>query len=235
MHMLARILPKVFINLERRRRVCLALAPKKGALHEYLSTPLPNKDTVVDKVTILSLDFETTGLDASQEQLLSIGCVDICNGKIKLASGHHQVIRTIGQLKKDNVAIHKITDAEKERGAELKEAIDDLLRRMAGKVVLVHYAKVERNFLRQACLQIYGMVPPVLMIDTLAITKRRYDKHNTTYDPSRLRLMRLRSNFGLPNYHAHNALKDAIATAELLLAELQTHHKGLRTHLRKLL
>ena len=106
---------------------------------------------------------------------------------------------------------------------------------MAGKVVLVHYAKVERNFLREACLQIYGMVPPVLMIDTLAITKRRLDRHSIPYDPSRLRLMHLRNNFGLPNYNAHNALKDAIATAELLLAELQTHHKGLRTSLRKLL
>jgi len=186
-------------------------------------------------MTILSLDFETTGLNAVQDQLLSIGCVDIANGKIKLGSGHHQVIRTLGQLKKDNVVIHKITDAEKERGAELKEAIDQLLRLMAGKVVLVHYAKVERNFLREACLQIYGMVPPVLMIDTLAITKRRLDRHSIPYDPSRLRLMHLRNNFGLPNYNAHNALKDAIATAELLLAELQTHHKGLRTSLRKLL
>ena len=129
MNMLGRVLPKVFINLERRRRVCLALAPKEGALHEYLSTPLPNKDTAVGKMTILSLDFETTGLNAVQDQLLSIGCVDIANGKIKLGSGHHQVIRTLGQLKKDNVVIHKITDAEKERGAELKEAIDQLLRR----------------------------------------------------------------------------------------------------------
>lgn len=233
--MIARVLPKALFSMDKRRRMCLAKAPVGSAMYDYLSTPLPNKDATISRTNILSLDFETTGLNVLSDQLLSIGCVDMSHGKIKLGSGYHQVIRTHGNLCKNNVAIHKITDAEKEQGAELQHAIDDLLRLMAGKVLLVHYSKIERNFLTQACKRIYGFVPPFLMIDTLAIIKRRLDKSDIPYDPSKLRLVNQRSSFGLPNYHAHNALKDAIATAELLQAELKTHHKGLSTKLRRLL
>ena len=233
--MIAQVLPKALLSMDKRRRMCLAKAPAGSAMYDYLSTPLPNKDATISRTNILSLDFETTGLNVLNDQLLSIGCVDMSHGKIKLGSGYHQVIRTHGNLCKNNVAIHKITDAEKEQGAELQHAIDDLLRLMAGKVILVHYAKIERNFLTQSCKRIYGFVPPFLMIDTLAIIKRRLDKSDIPYDPSKLRLVNQRSSFGLPSYHAHNALKDAIATAELLQAELKTHHKGLSTKLRKLL
>ena len=39
-----------------------------------------------------------------------------------------------------------------------------------------------------------------------------------TIQPGNLRLFNLRPHFGLPQYKAHNALYDALATAELFLA-----------------
>ncbi|MEM0910415.1 MAG: exonuclease domain-containing protein [Pseudomonadota bacterium] len=231
---LIKLVPQSLLSIEQQRLSCLAIAPE-GALKDYLSAPFPDKEECLEHLDVVALDFETTGLHAVKDQLLSIGCVNLDKGKIKLNTCHHEIIRTVGQLQKQNVCIHLITDAEKERGEELKAAVDKLLRIMAGKPILVHYARIERGFLQEACRQIYGLVPPFMIIDTLAIIKRRFDQKDTAYDPSQLRLGNLRDSFRLPSYHAHNALKDAIATAELLLAELKTNHDGLQTPLKKLL
>lgn len=231
---LLRFVPQSLLSIEQQRLSCLEKAPE-GALKDYLSVPFPAADEAIENLDIVALDFETTGLNAVKDQLLSIGCVNLERGSIKLRTSHHEIIRTIGQLQKENVCIHLITDAEKERGQELKAAVDNLLRIMAGKPILVHYARIERGFLQEACQQIYGIKPPFMIIDTLAVSRRRFDKEGGNYDPSKLRLANLRDSFGLPSYHAHNALKDAIATAELLLAELKTHHNGLATPIKKLL
>ena len=227
-------LPKSLLNAEQQRLRCLQQNPK-GGLKAYLSAPFPDKSTQLSELDVLSLDFETTGMNAVRDQLLSIGCVNIHRGKIQLNTCYHQIVRTRGKLQKDNVAIHQITDSEKELGAELKQAVDDLLKMMAGKVLLVHFARIERGFLQEACKQIYGIVPPLIMIDTLALIKRRYDLKDVNYDPSDLRLANVRESFQLPSYFAHNALNDAIATAELLLADVNRNHKGINTRLKRML
>lgn len=225
---------KHFMSLEQQRQHLFKNAPE-GALKDYLSVPFPDKRTQLKALDVLSLDFETTGLNPINDQLLSIGFVNVHQGQIQLNSCFHQVIKTKGKLDKANVAVHQITDFEKDRGAELKAGVDTLLKAMTGKVLLVHFAQIERHFLQRACLEIYGIKPPLLMIDTLAIAKRRFDMSDAGYDPSRLRLSNLRDEHQLPGFYAHNALNDAIATGELLLAELFQHHKGLDTKLADLL
>jgi DNA polymerase-3 subunit epsilon len=59
------------------------------------------------------------------------------------------------------------------------------------------------------------------------VAKRRLDKRDVAYDPSELRLLALRKKYDLPEHYAHNALNDAIATAELLLAQLSERNKDL--------
>ena len=87
------------------------------------------------------------------------------------------------------------------------------------KVMLVHFSRIEKQFLAQACLELYGMAPTFPIIDTLVLIKNRFDKNSVPYDPSLLRLSNLREYFQLPQHFAHNALSDAIATAEVLLVE----------------
>lgn len=222
------------LPLELQRKIAYDKAPE-GALKDYLAVPFPEPSLSIGELPILSVDFETTGLNAVHDQLLSIGFVVLNQGRIELGSCDHQIIKTKGKLTAKNVCVHQITDDEKDRGIQLKSAVDNLLHAMAGKVLLVHYAKIERLFLRQACLEIYGVVPPFLMIDTLAIAKKRLDRQGKHYDPSTLRLVNLRESFQLPNYNAHNALNDAIATAELLLAEIMQYKQGLNTRLSQLL
>lgn len=203
---------------EIQRKRAFLQAPK-GPLKDFLSVASPSLNTPLSELDILTVDFETTGLDAVNDKLLSVGFCQLSQGQIQLGSSYHQIINTQQKLKADNVVIHQITDQQQQQGKPLQEVVEQLLAALAGKVMLVHYNSIERKFLQQACLELYGLKVPLLMIDTLVLAKRRLDLRDVAYDPSELRLPALRAHFQLPPYFAHNALNDAIATAELFLAE----------------
>jgi len=219
---------------EAQRKRAWARAPK-GALKDFLSIAFPSPDTPLSDIDILSVDFETTGLHAVNDKLLSVGFIDIKQQQISLKDSYHQIIKTKDDLSAENVIIHQITDQQKEQGAPLKEVVEALLQALAGKVMLVHFARIERQFLQQACLELYGIAPPFPMIDTLMLAKRQLDKKDVAYDPSELRLSALRQKEGLPNHFAHNALNDAIATAELLMVQVSNMSENHQLTLQDLL
>lgn len=223
-----------FFSLNAKRLRQLKKAPP-GPIKEFLSVPFPDNKTPIDQVPVLALDFETTGLDPVSDQLLSMGYVDVIGNRIKLGTAEHFIIKCQQTLKSENVVIHQITDQEKHQGIPLKDAVEKLLNALAGKVMLAHYAKIEIEFLSEACRQLYGFVPVLPVVDTLVIAKRRLDMRQVDYDPSELRLSNLRQKNELPAHYAHNALNDAIATAELLLVDLAKHtsqYKNLKSVLR---
>jgi DNA polymerase-3 subunit epsilon len=217
-----------FINFiagyEAKRKRLLKKAPD-GPLKDFLTVPFPALDTPIHELPILAVDFETTGLDAKVDKLLSVGFVTMAKEQIKLSSCYHQIIKTTTRLEESNVIIHQITDEQKELGQPLDLVVKKLLQALAGKVMLVHFARIERQFLQQACLELYGLAPDFPIIDTLVIAKRQLDKRDVSYDPSELRLSKLRQKYQLPDHHGHNALNDAIATAELLLAQVHSKTK----------
>ena len=213
------------LGYEAKRKQLLKKAPA-GALRDFLLVPLPNIDTPIDKVEILAVDFETTGLDAKQDKLLSVGFITLRKQQISLKTSYHQIIKTQAQLEESNVIIHHITDGQKEQGQALATVVETLLQALAGKVMLVHFARIEKQFLTEACLELYGIAPTFPMIDTLALAKRHLDKRDVAYDPSELRLTNLRQKCKLPEHHAHNALNDAIATAELFMAQMSKANKN---------
>ncbi|XPF92565.1 exonuclease domain-containing protein [Colwellia sp. RE-S-Sl-9] len=212
----------IFNNIfgyEAKRKRLLKRTPA-GPLHDFLSVPFPDEKQLFVDTPILSVDFETTGLHTKKDKLLSVGFVDLFANKIPLKSSYHQIVRSKGRLKSDNVTIHQITDSQKDQGEPLRVVVETLLKALTGKVMLVHFARIEREFLQQACINLYGIAPVFPMIDTLMVAKKRLDNRDVAYDPSTLRLSALRYQYQLPEHYAHNALNDAIATAELLMAQV---------------
>jgi len=225
---------KHLFSYEAKRIRLLKQAPI-GALRDFLSVPFPDEKQLFIDTPILSVDFETTGLHAKNDKLLSIGFVDLFANKIPLKSSYHEIVHSKGFLKSDNVTIHQITDSEKDKGKSLRIVVEALLKALTGKVMLVHFARIEREFLQQACLKLYGIAPTFPMIDTLMVAKKRLDARDVAYDPSSLRLSALRTQHQLPEHHAHNALNDAIATAELLMAQVHSRQEPEKTTLSDLI
>ena len=206
-------------SAESRRRKMLESAPE-GALRDYLSVPLIDRNSDIHKISLLSLDFETSGLDARKDYIVSAGYVAIEDGMIQLSTACHELVKLTGSLTEQSVVIHKITDDDVSTGLPLDEVIANLLNALAGKIMVAHHAKIELTFLTQACQVLYGVSPRFPVIDTMRIAKQWMVQRNKEIEQGDLRLFNLRKRYGLPMYQAHNALSDAIATAELLQAQI---------------
>jgi len=202
---------------ESLRRKALAEA-SSGIMRNFLAAPLPEKKTDWRDLDIVALDLETTGLDPDKDQILSIGLVELKQGKIFLDSAWHKIINVGTLVPEPTAVIHQITDDIARSGEPLAKILPELLERLAGKVMLVHYAFIEQQFLNAACLKLYGSPFIMRTIDTLPIAQRRMQQRNHTIQPGNLRLFNLRTYYNLPSYKAHNAFYDALATAELFMA-----------------
>jgi DNA polymerase-3 subunit epsilon len=213
------MLSRIF-SLETQRKRLLRRAPQ-GPVRDYLSVPFPDENSEIHSVPLLSLDFETTGLDVRHDRILSIGHVAIEGGEILLSSATHRLVRADDSLREESVVIHRITDDVAAFGKAQDEVIADLLQALAGKVLLAHHSPIECGFLGNACKQLYGLVPVFPVIDTLNLARQWFTSRNKEIAPGDLRLFNLRERYGLPRYNAHNALSDALSTAELFLAQVE--------------
>lgn len=203
---------------------------------QYLMTGLPDINRSVCDAEFLVLDFETTGLDVKKDHIISAGITEIRNNHIVLDKSEHHIVTTNLKLQSENVGIHHLTDDVVSQGMQIKELIEYLLIKMAGKVVIAHYQNIELNFIQQACLSIYGCKLPIVILDTLQIEKRKLEKLNRPISANQLRLFNLRKAYNLPRYNAHNAMEDAISTAELFIAQMNNRNiSNKQTLIRELL
>lgn len=220
-------------RLDARRRRLSKRVPE-GPLRQFLKTPFPDPDQSICDTPILSVDFETTGFDQKKDQILSIGFVSIDALSIRLNSVSHDVVRVDSDLKASNVIIHKITDNEKNAGTSVEQAISNLLEHLQGRILLAHFNKTEVGFLTHTCKRIYGYAPLIPTLDTLDIAARRLNNSPSELTRENLRLFNLRKRYNLPEYTAHNALLDALSTAELFLAQVNHLPDGINTRLSQL-
>jgi len=214
-----------FFGKEYQRKQALTkVAP--GPLADYLATPFPDKKSDCREIEIVAIDLETTGLDPRKDDILSIGMVNIDHFGIKLSTSWHSIVRLERDIPGESAIIHQITDDQSAAGAPIEELLPEMLRRLAGKPMLVHYSPIEQNFISAACQRLYGAPFVVPIIDTLEIGQRVFERRNHTIQPGDLRLFNLRPRYNLPQYKAHNALSDALATAELFLAMADNLYPG---------
>jgi len=210
----------------------LAASLPDGPLRDFASVPLPADQTPARELRLLAVDVETTGLDARTDRVLSIGYVPVDGERIVLSGAGHVVVRQDAEVGQ-SAAIHRITDDELAAGQSPQEALVELLTALRGRVLLAHHAAIERDFLRAMTRQAWGAALPLTTIDTMQLQYRLLTRgFDDEPAPGSLRLWRARQQYGLPDYRAHHALTDALACAELYLA--QTSELGWEVPLKKL-
>lgn len=190
-----------------------------SSLEDYLSCSRPQKNNTIEETQLVAVDFETTGLNSRKDEIISMGFCPIENGVIKLAHCTHILVRPNQALSSDNVAIHGLTDDQVNEGTSPQSALAIFLQQTKGKVIIAHFHTIERAFIQRLAKQLIGMTIPLSVIDTFWIAKLKMQQNQQAISADSLRLFNLRKNIGLPNYKAHNALEDAISTAELFLAQ----------------
>jgi len=179
------------------------------------------KKSVIDR-RYLVIDMEMTGLDPEEDTIISAGSVLIQQGRIQLSfAEHHYFLPT--SLMADDVSlsahIHMITDERRESEGELlSNWLAELSTRLTADAWVFHHAAIDMAFLNAFSKRLHVPLPKVNIIDTLVDERARNpDKHLDSQ--AQLSLNACRARYGLPVYRQHHALSDALATAELWLAQ----------------
>jgi DNA polymerase-3 subunit epsilon len=198
----------------------LAARRRGTPLGDYYRVDTPTTDTPWDRVPFLAVDLETTGLDPLTDAIVSIGWVPVIGGRVVLAEARHHVVRVARPMPESSAVLHGILDDEAAAGADIADVLPLFLDALKGRVPVAHHAASERGFLDAACQQLYGAPLVVPYVDTLGLEVRLRKRRGDPMGPGQLRLPACREHYGLPRYRAHSALVDALACAELLLAQV---------------
>lgn len=208
----------------------LAKEARNPALRRFYQAGCVTPDTPLSEVPLVALDFETTGLSPTANAIVSIGLVPFSIRRVYCREAQHWLVRPRLPLIQESITIHGITHSEVDEAPDLSEVLDDVLDALAGRIVVVHYRGIERPFLDRALRARINEGIEFPVIDTMAIESWLYPNRKHSWlgrilgkEPVSIRLNDSRVRYGLPHYPPHHALTDALASAELLQAQVQYH------------
>ncbi len=206
----------------------LALNVRDERLRRFYQQGLPGVETPLTDVSFVALDFETTGLDAEHDEIISIGLVPFDLNRIRLRDSRYWLLKPRRELTETSVPFHGITHSQLNDAPDLNQILDEVLDEIAGKIVVVHYRYIEREFFDAAVKRRLGEGICFPVVDTMEQEAMLYRrgivsrvKRLAGLKPESIRLGDSRLRYNLPHYGQHHALTDAVATAELLQAQIR--------------
>lgn len=178
------------------------------------------KNTMLNDTVFTAVDLELTSLNPNTTDITSVGYVSGLSNKVNLSSCGYHVINTTADLGQSPV-IHGLTHDVLEQGIMLDEALASLCNAIQSSVLVFHNASLDLKALDKA-FRDYKFPPlDVVYIDTLQLALYQLNKQHQVLPNNSATLTVCRQRLDLPSFPEHNALDDALATLQLLFAQLQ--------------
>jgi len=199
--------------LRRRPRIDGAVA---AALAGYRSREQPDLRAALAAQRVIVVDVEASGLDPFRDRLISIGAIAVQGGLARLDESFEAVLRQEQASDNRNILVHGIGGSAQRLGRDPASGLVDFLG-FAGKAPLVAFhADFDRILIERAAAATLRMKPDNIWLDLALLAPALFPDHEraarTLDDWLHL--------FGIQNHDRHDALADALATAQLLLVVL---------------
>jgi len=194
-----------------------------SALKQWVRVkPAINKewaDTTLSALPLLAIDLELTSLNAKVAKVTSVGWVSGKGSTIHLDTAYYQIVRAAGSLAQSPV-IHGLTAETIESGAHVKDAMKELAAYASTHVWVFHNASLDTAVLNRVLTELGMLMPDILTVDTLKLALYMLQKEGQVAAPNSATLAVCRQKLGLPAAPQHNSLDDAMATLQLLQAQM---------------
>lgn len=158
-------------------------------------------------------DTETTGLSAREDRIIEFGGIELINRFPTGRTFHHYINPQGRKVHPDAQAVHGISDAELIDKPTFADLAAELLEFIDGAMLIAHNASFDIGFLDAEFSRI-GMprIDPAMVIDTLAMARRKHPMGPNTLDA-------LCRRYGIDNSHRtkHGALLDSELLAEVYI------------------
>lgn len=179
-------------------------------LHDRPPAPLPvTNDCPLAELPVVVLDTETTGLDVTQDRVISIGAVRLNGARVYRSATFDRLVNPGRPIPPRSTAVHGITDAMVAGAADFEAAHGELAPLLEGCVLVGHNVAFDLAMLRREC-ELGGLAwAEPRSLDTLLLT--------CALDPTlpSFELDALAQGIGSQVHGRHTALGDALATAEV--------------------
>jgi DNA polymerase III subunit epsilon len=163
-----------------------------------------------------ALDFETTGLDLRGDAVVSFGVVPVRQGRIDMSGAIYQEVAPEVPFSHRSITIHHLRPVDLVDAPALGDVIERLRSSLEGRYLLVWSAEIEASFLARAfggsVRRWRARTVDVLSLAVFADRLGGRDLPGHSYT-----LADVVARAGLPVEEAHDALNDALMTAEMFL------------------
>lgn len=163
------------------------------------------------------VDVETTGLSLADDHLIAIGAVAIRAGRIDLADSFEVVLRQDMASGKINILVHGIGGSAQRAGLPPEEALLAFLDYLDGAPMFAYHVVFDATMLRKAFRKYLDFEFRHTWADLAYVMPELFPEPSHKHRPLDEWLKR----FAIVNEARHNALADAIATAQLGLIALR--------------
>ncbi len=183
------------------------------ALAAYRSHSSIEDATPLERLRFVVADVETTGLNPFSDQLISIGAVEIVDGRIRLDTGFEVVFRQPQASANANILVHGIDGTTQLCGMEPTAATLRFLEYIRNAPLVGFHSDFDRLMIDRAASRAVGAAPSNPWLDLAFLAPA------TLPGPERklpLGFDEWMDRLGILNQARHNALADALATAQLL-------------------
>lgn len=212
-------------------------------VHSYLDAPCPYDNQPWRVVPYTVLDIETSGLNPRKDSILAIGLIQIDEGRVRLDRRWYTMVRPPEStlVGAESIRIHQLLRGELSQAPLLHDVLLDLLPYLEGRVLVVHVSAIDVKFLDRALRHTFNVRLRGPALDTarlggMLLHHERMLGGGSGYDeaPRDTTLRSLAEQFKIPIHGQHNALSDALTTAQLFLAQATRLQKQGKDTFRKL-
>ncbi len=209
------------------------LSPQqRQRLAAWQALPRPALEAPITAARCVVVDVETTGLNLMQDRLISIGAVALVNGKIVLGDSFYVILQQQAASDKKNILLHGIGMTAQLQGEPPADGLLAFLDYLGKAPLVAFHVAFDETMIRRALSEHLGLPFKHPWIDLAyvmpALNPSLAGKYHSLDDWI--------GHFGIHIDARHNALADALATAQLLeIARVQalktniTNIAGLRS------
>ena len=191
-------------------------SPARARLERWRALPAEPADAAPPAARFVVADVESTGLDMRTDRLIAIGAVTIEAGRIDLGRAFYTVLRQGAASSRDNILLHGIGGTAQREGEDPVDALLAFLEYVGRAPLVGYHAAFDAAMIGKATLEYLGekFEPP--WIDLAYLAPELVGAEGVRHKGLDAWLDR----FGIEVFSRHDAVADALATAQLFIAVL---------------
>lgn len=161
------------------------------------------------------VDLETSGLDPAKDEILSFASIPVRAGRVIPAELVTTLVAPERAPAAEGIRIHGLREVDLRDQQPLESQLDLITAALAGRILVAHFAWVERSFLERVLPPERPLGPYV--IDTMQLGRAVIANEGGSC-PDHPSLGQLAGFLDLPVHRPHHADGDALTTAQLFIA-----------------